>query len=48
MRPELGPTEPISQAYADVLLNGLYAAPKMAVPKTDQPARPNGPAQPES
>lgn len=41
MRPEVGPTEPISQAYADVLLNGLYAAPKPA-----QPLEPNEPAQP--
>lgn len=28
VRPESGPTELISRAYADVLLNGLYAAPR--------------------
>ena len=46
VRPEVGPTEPISRVYADVLLNGLYA-----VSKTTQPVRPKElkePAQPES
>jgi AcrR family transcriptional regulator len=41
VRPELGPTDPIGEAYADVLLNGLYANPRMS----PGPARP---AQPES
>src|SRR5581483_5453881 len=30
VRPELGPTDPIGEAYADVLLNGLYTVPRPA------------------
>jgi AcrR family transcriptional regulator len=33
VRPELGPTDHISAAYADVLLNGLYATPHRAQPE---------------